>query len=558
MVNLSDYEKETLAWGSRYVKKPWADMIEIFKKLGEAKGELPIEERRVILEVLPWVEIDMKSILHLVTFLLYDILKIPNASMFTIILGENGKRIIWASIEHETDDGVYKDFIMLKDRIDEEWAKKAAELIDARRDDELFEYLQQWVYKQEDLKHIELGIINIVGIQFFSEFRKAWEESERGQNFEKVIVNVLETVKNVISNDWIKFIPTPYGLPQIFNLIDNKFDLDFQFLRNTIKAVLPNLSIGIAILTDNWGTFVKIRHQRKTGKMNIEMNQDKADKVFKRGIKLQKFTNKIRKKFKARDAIGLDGFALKKLIVKVLKAPSPWDIGKLDKGMGMMFSGIREYKKYWFYSPEPSFFKRYMRWIARRVGFDYDLNRFSNWWLEELFIFGFLNVFGIQFKIVFFILDEKGKLETALLVHFDNGRLQKIESFSKETTKKLKKIFTEEKNKTEAVSQARFELWGEYGWIKYAMGMKMPLIREMIERVLKLRGIFMVFRGLSFYYFIRKFIGDNFYLSPRLPLKAFLKDIGLRDLMKLGKAIMGLLFDLPNVEYPNLLKLGYT
>ncbi|MFX0135790.1 MAG: hypothetical protein ACFFDN_19260 [Candidatus Hodarchaeota archaeon] len=557
MVDLSDFEKETLTWGSRYVKKPWADMIEIFKKLDKTKGELPIEERRVTLEVLPWVEIDMKTVFHLVTFLLYDILKIPNASMFTIILGEKGKRIIWASIEHETDGGVYKDFIVLKDRIDEDWAKKAAELIIDGKEDELFEYLQQWVYEQEELKHIELGIIKIAGIQFFSEFRKAWEASERGRNLEKVIVNVLEALKSVITNDWIKFIPMPYGVPQIFNLIKNRIDLDFQSLRNMFKTVLPNLNMGISILTDNWGTFVKIRHQRKNSKINLEMNQDKADKVFKKGIKLQKFTNKIRKKFKARDVIGLDGAALKNLLIKVMKASSPWDIGKFDKGMGLMLPGVKKYKKYWFYSPEPSFFKGYMRWFARRMGYDYDLKRFSDWWLEELFIFGFFNAFGLQFKIVIFILDEKEKLETTILIHFDNGRLQKIESFSDETTKKLNEIFAIEKDKTEAVSQARFELWEEYGWIKYAMGMKISLLRETIERMLKLRGIFMVFRTLSFYYFIRKFIGDNFYLSPRLPLKAFLKDIGFRDLMKLGKAIFGVLFDHPKVEYPSLQEKGY-
>ena len=37
-----------------------------------------------------------------------------------------------------------------------------------------------------------------------------------------------------------------------------------------------------------------------------------------------------------------------------------------------------------------------------------------------------------------------------------------------------------------------------------------------------------------------------------------LKDIGLRDLMKLGKAIFGVLFDLPDVEYPDLFAEGYV
>ena len=73
MVELTEFEKETLAWGSRYVKAPWAQMIDIFKKLDQTKGELPIEQRKLKLELLPWVDVDMKTAFNLVTFLLYDI-----------------------------------------------------------------------------------------------------------------------------------------------------------------------------------------------------------------------------------------------------------------------------------------------------------------------------------------------------------------------------------------------------------------------------------------------------------------------------------------------------
>ncbi|MHA1300234.1 MAG: hypothetical protein ACTSO9_12505 [Candidatus Helarchaeota archaeon] len=565
MVELSEFEKETLAWGSRYVKKPWGNMIEIFKKLDKVKGELPLKERKLTLEVVPWVEVDMKTAYNLVTFLLYDILRIPNASMFTIILGEKGDKIIWASLEHETDGGVYKDFIVIKDRVDEPWAKKAAELIVQGKDEELFEFLKQWTLDQDEFKHIEIGIVKIAGIQFFSEYRKAWENSERGKNLEKIIVNVMDATKSVITNNWIKFIPYPYGVDILFDIFRNNIDMDFQSLKNTFKKLLElNLSMGVSILTDEWGTFLKIKNQKKKKKISVEMNQDKADEVFnklknsKKGINIRKFTDKVRKKFKTRDAIGIDGDSLKKLLVKVMKAPEPWDIAKMDKGFGLILPGVKQYKEAWVISPEPMFLKGYTRWLARRLGYDYDLNRFSDWWVQELAIFGLLNAFGLQFKIVMFFLDDNGKMETAFLVHFDNGQLVSMETFPEETVKKLKKLFAREKNKTEAVCQARFELWEDYGWIKYAIGINPSTIREMIERMLKLRGVFMVFRALSFYYFIRKFMGKELYMSPPLPLEEVLKDIGLRDMMKLGKAILGVLFDLPEIEYPDLFAEGYV
>ncbi|MHA1377452.1 MAG: hypothetical protein ACTSRG_03610 [Candidatus Helarchaeota archaeon] len=565
MVELSEFEKETLAWGSRYVKNPWAEMIEIFKKLAQTDGKLPLEERRLTLEVLPWVKVDMKTAFNLVTFLLYDILRIPNASMFTIIMGEKGDKIIWSSIEHETDGGVYKEFIPIKDRIDEPWAKEAAQLIVQGKDAELFDFLKNWTLEQEQFKHIEIGIVKIAGIRFFSEYRKAWETSERGKNLEKVIINVMEATKNVISNNWIKFIPYPYGIDVLFDIFRNNIDIDFQSLKNTFKKLLElNLSIGISVLTDEWGTFLKIKNQKKKKKISIEMNQDKADEVFnklsnsKKGINLKKFTDKVRKKFKTRDAIGIDGDSLKKLLVKVMKASEPWDIAKIDKGFGLFLPGVKQYKEVWAISPEPLFLKGYVKWLARRLGYDYDLSRFSDWWLQELAIFGLLNAVGLQFKIVLFLLDDKGKMETAMLIHFDNGQLISMETFPDEMVTKLKNIFRQEKNKTEAVCQARFELWHDYGWIKYAIGIKPSILREMIDRMLKLRGIFMIFRALSFYYFIRKFMAKELFMSPPLPLEEVLKDIGLRDLMKLGKAVFGVLFDLPGIEYPDLVAEGYV
>ena len=148
MVELSDFEKETLAWGSRYVKKPWAEMVEKMGRIG-AGEQLTKEERMIRLELVPWVHFDIKVAMNITTTYLYDLLKIPNATMFTIILGEKGKRIIWASMEHE-ENGIYQEFVPIKDRLDEEWAKEAAKLIVENRLDDLFKYLSDLNILDED------------------------------------------------------------------------------------------------------------------------------------------------------------------------------------------------------------------------------------------------------------------------------------------------------------------------------------------------------------------------------------------------------------------------
>ena len=552
MVDVSDFEKENLAWGSRYMKTPWAEMVRIFNRMGNGE-EIPLEERLLQLELFDFIKLDLKSAYNLVTFLLYDILKTPNGSMFTIILGEKGDRIIWASIEHE-ENGVYKEFIPLKHRLDEDWAKEAAKFIVAGKNDELLEYLQKWMSTQEDLKHIELGLIKMAGIQFFDEFRLAWENSKRGEDLGEMVAQIIDALKKIFDNDWICFEPEPEAISVMRILVKEKLDVNLHQMKHFILQMIPDLNMGVSILTKEWGTFLKIT--KKGERMEVDSNQDIADEVFLKNRSINKFTDKARKKFKARDAIGLDGEALKKLLVKILKAPMPWDMGKIDKGLAFVMPGVKEYKKFWFYSPEPIFMKGWVLWLMKRLGFDIDLSRFSDWWIGEVLLFGLLNMMGIQFKMLICILDENGHLETGMLINGDDGRLSKVQTFPEEQLNKYKEFFKKEDNPTEALNQVKFDLWKEHGWIKYGVGIKTSVVTELLKKVLNLRGIFVLFRALSFYRFLRKFIENEIHLAPPLPLKTVLKDIGLRDLMKVMKAAMGMFFDDPDVEYPNLEQSG--
>ena len=475
--------------------------------------------------------------------------------MFTIILGEKGNRIIWASLEHE-ENGIYKEFVPIKDRIDEEWAREALKLIVENRLDDLFEYLKKWISKEPKLKHMELGLIKIAGIQFFDEFRKAYEISDKGADMGTLLAYMIEAFKNVFEKNWIRFAPEPYGINIVRKLFLEKLDLNPEFIKSAILPMLPDLNMGVALLSEEWGTMVNI--QKKGDKLTIVTDQDKADAAFKKGIEIKKYTDKVRKKFKAKIAMGFDATALIKLLLKILKAESPWNFEKIDKGVSLLIPGVKDYKKYWYYSPELIFMKGWVQWFARRIGYDFNLDRFSDWWVDELLIFVLLNMVGLQFKIATFILDDAGNLETALLIEGDEGRLQKIITLPEPIIGKLKDIFLHEENKTEAVAKAKFELWENYGWIKYALGIKTSIIREAMERTLKLSGFILAlpFRVLFFYSFLKRMLKNELYMVPIIPFDKVLKEIGLRDLLKIGKAAMGVLFDDPEVEYPNLEKAG--
>ena len=196
----------------------------------------------VELELVPWMQVDIKSAIKITTTYLYDLLKRPNATMFTIILGEKGQRIIWASMEHE-ENGIYKEFVPLKGRLGEEWAKEAAKLIVENRLSDLFDYLQNWLSKQPDLKHMELGLIKIAGIQFFDEFRKAWELSNKATDLGTMLAYMIEAFKTVFQNKWIMFEPEPYGINVLRKLFLEKMDLNPELIKNAIIPMLPDLNM---------------------------------------------------------------------------------------------------------------------------------------------------------------------------------------------------------------------------------------------------------------------------------------------------------------------------
>jgi len=204
MVTLTDEERGIMSWSAEAFKAPWLSLTEKFQRLnsGEKIGR---EDALVDAYFLPF-KVDAR--------LIYRILKSggkralfgDNGSMLTVVTNLRGNRIIWAALELE-EEGVYTEFYALKGRLGEEWDARGAELLYDNLMAEAFEHFKGWVKSQDDLQHIDLGVLKVASINFFGAFKNAYEESDNGKKVARLTVNITNAIHKILEEGWIRFYP---------------------------------------------------------------------------------------------------------------------------------------------------------------------------------------------------------------------------------------------------------------------------------------------------------------------------------------------------------------
>jgi hypothetical protein len=197
-------EKEIMAWGAEAIKAPWVDMTDIWSRL-HAGEELSKEEIMLDPYFLPF-DINARA--------LYKIMKAggkqailgDNGSMLSVITNTFGDEIIWLAIELE-EGGVYTEFHLLKDRIDQEMVKKGAEYLYNNDMEGAFNHFADWIKGQPDIGHIDLGILKVANVQFFGAFKRAYEESDDGAKILLMGVKMAEAVNEIMQEGWVRFQP---------------------------------------------------------------------------------------------------------------------------------------------------------------------------------------------------------------------------------------------------------------------------------------------------------------------------------------------------------------
>lgn len=203
MNKLTPEEQEIMAWGAEAFKAPWLDICEVFQKMHSGE-KLSRDEAMIDPYFLPF-DIDGRVMYHAVKTGGKAVLG-DNPSMLTIITNTRGNAIIWSAIE-SAEDGVYTEFHPLKERINMEWATKGAEML---FDDDMqgaFDHFAAWIKSEDDLSHIDLGILKVANIQFFGAFKKAYEDSDDGAKLGLMMIKMVDAVNEIMEEGWVRFCP---------------------------------------------------------------------------------------------------------------------------------------------------------------------------------------------------------------------------------------------------------------------------------------------------------------------------------------------------------------
>ncbi|MEW5944626.1 MAG: hypothetical protein AB1742_00350 [bacterium] len=204
MAKLTGEEKEIMAWGSKAFKEPWLNMCAVFRRLHLGE-KLSREQAGVDPFFLP-VKVDGRLAYRLLKSGGKKAILGDNGSMLTVITNTRGNRIIWASLELE-EDGAYTEFHELSDRLGSAWDAKGAELIFDDLLADAFEHFRDWVKTQDDLQHVDLGILKVANVQFFGAFKKAWEESDEGRKVLLMTMKLSDAIGEILEEGWIRFHP---------------------------------------------------------------------------------------------------------------------------------------------------------------------------------------------------------------------------------------------------------------------------------------------------------------------------------------------------------------
>ena len=215
MPKLTEEEKNIMSWASEAFKEPWLSLTDKFQKIN-AGEKLSRADALVDPYFVPF-KIDARLIHRILKSGGKRAILGDNGSMLTIVTNTRGNRIIWAAIEME-EDGVYTEFHPLKDRLDREWDAKGAELLYDNLMAEAFDHFKAWIKSEDDLQHIDLGILKVANINFFGAFKKAYEESNEGKKLGLLSINFTSAVHEILDEGWVRFYPE-INLKKLLDLI---------------------------------------------------------------------------------------------------------------------------------------------------------------------------------------------------------------------------------------------------------------------------------------------------------------------------------------------------
>lgn len=208
-------EKEIMQWSKNSFANPWFDLCDRIQKLSQGK-RLSLDEAQVDPYFVPF-SLDARLVYLLMKTGGVKLIMGKNATLFTLITNIKGDELLWACIE-KGDNGIYDEYKIVANHLNEKWAKDVGKLIYANKLKEAHKVAYSWVKTQKDLKHINPGAIKVANIMFFKKFKEGYEKSKNGKRLDLMGLNFISGVKEILDEDLIKFYPE-INLKKLLDLI---------------------------------------------------------------------------------------------------------------------------------------------------------------------------------------------------------------------------------------------------------------------------------------------------------------------------------------------------
>lgn len=325
-------EVRIMEWGSKVVKTNWWKMVEVGDAVVNGK-EMSLENRMLEVPLFP-IKADGMVITRIIQKFLTTALT-DNGSMHSVILNKKGDKIIWSCIE-AVHGGAYAEVHQLTEDELKELNKTLAPLIFKDDIKGAFEVAKKFAM---DRYKIDLGIIKVAHIQFFDEFRKAYERSRNGESILDHVAGVLGAITNIYNNNWLRFYPPAKSLDLLGGMVRAGLNINPDEIRPMLDGLLSPAKNGIGLYTKGgWGAVIVFEVTRNQGfrgssessirnitKDDFKVDMKDADfcaQCYDRDI--QTFAHNIRKKTGVPKAFAIDVDALVKGMKTMMDAEPRW------------------------------------------------------------------------------------------------------------------------------------------------------------------------------------------------------------------------------------------
>ncbi len=201
---LTAENEATLRWAGEAFRRPWFDLCDRLSWI--ARGEKHDGSAyRFDPFFLPF-PLDARWLHALMRRGATQLLLGANPSLFTVVLSPSGDRILWSAVER-AENGVFVEYHVLNDRLDEPWAAELAALLAQDRLADALAVARAFVASQPALRHIEVGVLKAAHLQFFAALERAWQRAGGKPNVASFTRHALEAVRQIVQNRWLRFAP---------------------------------------------------------------------------------------------------------------------------------------------------------------------------------------------------------------------------------------------------------------------------------------------------------------------------------------------------------------